>query len=189
MNVMPNTLTSLDALKALMQSRGQERYSGEPVSHLEHALGTAWLASQAKATPALIAAAFLHDCGHFLSGLPGTPSEHGVDDAHELLAARGLSAWLNAAVTEPIRLHVAAKRALVCNSNYYAHLSDDSKRSLVLQGGPFNATQLAAFHAEVYSQDALKLRAWDDAAKSPSMSYLHFDAAWECVLFNAHPCI
>jgi predicted HD phosphohydrolase len=170
----------------LLLARGHERYAGEPVSQMAHALGTAWLAWQAKASQPLIAAAFLHDCGHLLSGLPGTPSAQGVDDAHELLASSVLSAWLNPAVTEPIRLHVAAKRALVCDSNYSAHLSDDSKRSLVLQGGPFNAEQLDAFHTEPYSQNALRLRSWDDAAKSPAMQCLSFDAAWDCVMASTH---
>lgn len=182
MNVITQPITSLENLKALLLARGHERYVGEPVSQMAHALGTAWLAYQAKATEAMVAAAFLHDCGHLLSGLPGTPSADGVDDAHELLAERALSAWLAPAVTQPIRLHVAAKRALACKPDYYARLSEDSRRSLVLQGGLFNAQQLLAFEGEAYSQDALRLRTWDDLAKSPQMPLLSFDAAWACVL-------
>ena len=185
MNVITQPITSLENLKALLLARGHERYVGEPVSQMAHALGTAWLAWQAKASQSLVAAAFLHDCGHLLSGLPGTPSAQGVDDAHELLAARTLGSWFPESVTEPIRLHVQAKRALACKPDYFAKLSEDSQRSLILQGGLFNAQQLQVFQTEAFCQEALRLRTWDDVAKSPEMPQLSLDAAWNCVLASA----
>ncbi|NWG75838.1 MAG: HD domain-containing protein, partial [Rubrivivax sp.] len=61
-------------MRRWLETRGGERYDGEPVSHLEHALQCAALAARAGAGDALVAAALLHDIGHLASGLPGTPS-------------------------------------------------------------------------------------------------------------------
>jgi predicted HD phosphohydrolase len=75
------------------------------------------------------------------------------------------------AVLEPIRLHVDAKRYL-CQANpaYHARLSEDSRRSLVLQGGVFGADQAAAFLARPGAKDAVLLRQWDDLAKQAGLA-------------------
>jgi len=159
-------LTSLDELIALL-ARGQSlRYAGEPVTQWEHALQTAALAAQAGASDALVAAALLHDIGHLAQVDDDSPTLAGHDDRHEALAARWLSALFDEAVTEPVRLHVEAKRWLVANTPGYAErLSEDSVRSLALQGGPMSAEESAAFRASPFATDALRLRAWDDLAK------------------------
>jgi predicted HD phosphohydrolase len=71
-------------------------------------------------------------------------------------------------VIEAIRLHVDAKRALCAlEPEYYEGLSEDSRRSLTLQGGIFSREQLEAFLARPNADDALRVRRWDDAAKLP----------------------
>jgi predicted HD phosphohydrolase len=71
-------------------------------------------------------------------------------------------------VIEPIRLHVDAKRALCAlEPEYHEALSVDSKRSLALQGGIFDAAETEAFMAKPYAGDAVRVRRWDDAAKVP----------------------
>jgi predicted HD phosphohydrolase len=68
---------------------------------------------------------------------------------------------------EPIRLHVDAKRFLCAREpGYLETLSADSRRSLVLQGGVFDEMQAQAFAALPFAQDAVRVRRWDDAAKS-----------------------
>jgi predicted HD phosphohydrolase len=63
-------------------------------------------------------------------------------------------------------LHVQAKRYLVSTRETYARkLSPDSLRSLQLQGGPMGAQACAAFEAEPFFADAVKLRVWDDLGK------------------------
>ena len=42
-------------------------------------------------------------------------------------------------------------------------------RSLKLQGGPFTATEAAAFLARPYAEAAVALRRWDERAKDPDM--------------------
>ena len=72
------------------------------------------------------------------------------------------------AVLEPIRLHVDAKRYLCgAEASYWASLSDASKHSLTLQGGPFNDDELATFMAQPFAEEAVRLRRYDDFAKVP----------------------
>ena len=149
----------------LLQHRGHERYTGEPVTHLQHALQAATLAERAGASDALVAAALLHDIGHLWHGAPGTPSVNGVDDRHELLAAEVLSRCFGDDVVQPVALHVAAKRRLCRNPAYLKLLTEDSLRSLALQGGPMSEMEIQAFDALPFAQDALRLRRWDDGAK------------------------
>jgi predicted HD phosphohydrolase len=71
------------------------------------------------------------------------------------------------ATLEPIRLHVDAKRFLCAReAGYLESLSPDSKRSLALQGGVFDDAQAKAFEALPFASDAVRLRRWDDTAKS-----------------------
>ena len=157
----------LHDIESLFQRFGATTYDGsrrEPITALEHALQCAQLAEWAGAPPELVAAALLHDIGHFVSG---PPDEHD-DDAHEL---RGV-AWLHGAfgpgVTEPIRLHVAAKRYLVAIEPHYRRgLSSASMHTLALQGGPMSTDECIRFANEAFAEDALQLRRWDDTAKEP----------------------
>lgn len=154
-------------LMQLLQQRGHERYTGEPVTHLQHALQAATLAERAGASDALVASALLHDMGHLWHGAPGTPSADGVDDHHEALAAEVLARCFGDEVVQPVALHVAAKRRLCVNPAYLKVLTEDSLRSLALQGGPMNETEAQAFDALPFAQDALRLRHWDEGAKRP----------------------
>ena len=143
------------------------------VSALEHALQCAQLAEDAHADVALVAAALLHDVGHFgaLDDNLGGDDDDGVDDAHELRGAAMLVHDFPVAVIEPIRLHVAAKRYLCAiEPAYLAGLSSAAARTLAQQGGPMDAAEAAAFGACAFAQDAVRLRRWDDLAKVPGRS-------------------
>lgn len=177
----------LDGLRALLRSRGMLRYAGEPVSHLEHALQCADLAQRAGARSALVVAALLHDVGHLIDGTTGTPSLEGIDDRHEQRGAELLARWFGLEVTEPVRLHVAAKRALAADPRYLRALSEDSRRSLALQGGPLEAAAMARFVLQPFGADAIALRRWDDAAKRPGRATAPLEAFWPLVLASAHP--
>ena len=157
---------SLADIEHLFETRGHAQYDGEPVTQLEHALQSAHLAEQAGADSALIAAALLHDLGHLLHDLPGSPTQQGVDDLHQYRCLPFLRGLFGEATLAPIRLHVDAKRYLCAREpGYLQGLSPDSARSLQLQGGPFDEAQARAFEALPYAGDALRLRRWDDAAK------------------------
>src|SRR5580704_3042941 len=122
----------------LFERRGREAYFGESVSILEHSLEAAWFARQAGAEEHLVVAALLHDVGHLLHGLPEDIARHGVDGRHEVVGEAWLGSRFGARVSEPVRLHVDAKRYLCAvEPSYLEELSASSVQSLRLQGGPF----------------------------------------------------
>ena len=162
---------TLQDIVRLFEARGGEQYSGENVTQLQHALQTATLGEVEGASDALVTAALLHDLGHLLHDLEGTPSMRGVDDVHQFRALPFLRGLFDDEVLNAIKLHVDAKRYLcVTRAGYHADLSADSKRSLLLQGGIFNAAEAATFTNQPGAQDAVRLRMWDDLAKDADMT-------------------
>jgi phosphonate degradation associated HDIG domain protein len=174
---------SLSDIARLFEAKGGRLYSGEPVTQLEHALQSAQLAERAGADEALITAALLHDLGHLINDQGETPTLRGIDDRHQYVALPFLRGLFGDEVLQPIRLHVDAKRYLcvrgdgvLSGAEYWAALSEDSKRSLELQGGAFGASEAQAFIAQPFAADAVRLRRWDDLAKvagaqTPPLSY------------------
>jgi phosphonate degradation associated HDIG domain protein len=145
--------------------RGSDRY-GEDVTQLEHALQCAHLAMEEGAGDGLIAAALLHDYGHFFEGRGDAAERDGADAHHEAHGAALLRRWFGPEVTTPIALHVAAKRHLCAiEPTYEEALSPASTLSLKLQGGRFTADQARQFAAAPFADDAIRLRRWDDAGK------------------------
>jgi phosphonate degradation associated HDIG domain protein len=171
-------MLSLADIEQLFARHGAEQYSGEPVTQLEHALQTAHFAEQSEAGDELVTACLLHDLGHLLNHQGETPTLRGIDDTHQYFALPFLRGLFSDAVLDAIKLHVDAKRYLCqANEGYYARLSDDSKRSLALQGGVFDAAQASAFIAQPAARDAVMLRQWDDLAKQADLatpSLAHF---------------
>ncbi|HWT17775.1 MAG TPA: HD domain-containing protein [Variovorax sp.] len=162
---------SIPEIVALFEARGHEQYAGEPVTQLEHALQSAHLAEQEGADSALVSAALLHDVGHLLHDFGDTPSLKGRDDVHQYRCLPFLRGLFGPATLEPIKLHVDAKRFLCAREPaYHDALSADSKRSLQLQGGVFDAAQARGYEALPFALDAVRLRRWDDAAKSAGMA-------------------
>jgi predicted HD phosphohydrolase len=93
-----------------------------------------------------------------------------VDDVHQYRALPFLRGLFGNAVLDAIKLHVDAKRYLCATrGGYFTALSEDSKRSLGLQGGIFNAGQAEAFIAQPGATEAVRLRVWDDLAKTPGL--------------------
>ena len=135
---------ALNEVTGLLTQRGHTQYGMEAVSQLEHALQCAYLAEQAGETSETIVAALLHDFGHLLAAERDGLTDHdtGKDDLHQFIALPFLRKLFPSAVLEPIRLHVDAKRYLCATRpDYFAALSEDSKRSLALQGGIFSPGQ------------------------------------------------
>jgi phosphonate degradation associated HDIG domain protein len=159
-------MLTLEDIELLFARHGNAQYSGEPVTQLEHALQTAHLAEQSEASDELVTACLLHDLGHLLNEQGETPTLRGIDDTHQYFALPFLRGLFPNTVLDPIKLHVDAKRYLCrANDGYWAKLSDDSKRSLELQGGIFAPEQAAAFLGQPGARDAVLLRQWDDLGK------------------------
>jgi phosphonate degradation associated HDIG domain protein len=150
----------------LFERGGGSLYGGERVTQLEHGLQAALLAEQHGASDSLVVAALLHDIGHLLHDLPDDAPDKGVDDVHEALGANWLRDRFPEEVLEPVRLHVDSKRYLCATEpGYWEALSEPSKVSLELQGGPMNEDECAAFRAGPHFEASIRLRRWDDEAK------------------------
>jgi len=160
----------VDRILELLNQLGADRYGGEEVTQLAHALQCATFAQQSGADDSLVAAALLHDIGHLVNPKDEGAAARGIDAAHEKVGAAFLARWFGPAVTAPIAQHVNAKRYLCqAEEGYFARLSDESVRSLAVQGGPYSAEQAAAFRASPYAEAAVALRRWDELAKDPQM--------------------
>ncbi|HEU0062116.1 MAG TPA: HD domain-containing protein [Hyphomicrobiaceae bacterium] len=157
---------STESIFELLDGRGAGRYGLSAVSQKEHALQSADLAVKRGLGDTLVIAALFHDLGHLLVGNDVNLAEQGVDDLHEETSANALAKLYGNNVAEPVRLHVAAKRYLCAvNPAYYDKLSDDSRQSLLLQGGPMSPAEVAAFDQLEHRAAALALRIIDDEAK------------------------
>ena len=150
----------------IFNAGGAHEYLGEDVKLVEHMLQCADLAREAGAADYLVVAALLHDIGHLLVEDPQSAQDSKIDMHHEAVGARWVEARFPGSVSEPIRLHVAAKRYLVTtNRDYVAKLSPASVQTLNMQGGPFSQEELIEFTSSIGAEDAVRIRLWDDLAK------------------------
>ena len=155
----------------LIAGKGERRYGLSAINQRAHALQAAHLAEQTGCDPALIVAALVHDIGHMVHDLGDDPAAQGIDDHHEDLGAAWLADRFGPAVSQPVRLHVAAKRYLCGKEpDYFARLSPDSVSSLALQGGPMSAAEIAAFEAQPHAAEAIQLRRFDECAKVKALA-------------------
>lgn len=163
-------MASIQAIFQTLLTHGNAQYGREAVTQKQHALQCATLAESAQSSPELITACLLHDFGHLVHTLGEDAAERGINDRHEDRALPYLTGLFSEAVTEPIRLHVNAKRYLCAiDDEYWSTLSPASKRSLELQGGIFSEAEACVFINQPFAKDAVQLRIWDDLAKDPSM--------------------
>ena len=163
--------TAIAALDAVFSSAEGMEYLGEDVTMIQHQLQAGALALREGLPDALVVAALLHDVGHMVGQFAGEQDASRalaveVDAHHDASGARWLAQWFAPAVTEPVRLHVAAKRYLVGSEPRYAdRLSAASMHTLRLQGGPMGPDEMAAFEALEHGAAAVQLRRLDEQAK------------------------
>ena len=163
-------------LLEIFVGRATRRYGLSAITQLQHALQAAALAEADNAPPATVLASLLHDVGHMVHDLGEDPAARGVDDVHEELGATWLAERFGPEVSEPVRLHVTAKRYLcTVEPDYFSKLTPDSVRSLKLQGGPMSPDEVAAFRADPFHAEAVRLRRYDEGAKDPRAQTPDFD--------------
>ena len=166
-------MTLAAGILSLYTSRGTQAYFGERVSMAEHGLQAAHFARIEGASETLVVAALLHDIGHLLEDVPDAIEDWTRDAHHEEIGARWLARRFDAAVWEPVRLHVPAKRYLCAtDADYFARLSAASVHTLKLQGGPMSVREVAQFEAEPFWREALRVRHWDDQGKVAGLKTL-----------------
>ena len=168
-------MSIIDEIFENMRQNAHMEY-GERVTIVAHSLQTAVFAERDGANDLMIAAAFLHDYGHFIHDLGEDIAEKGIDAIHEELGAEALQAYFVPEVIEPMRLHVAAKRYLVAtDAEYVKNVSPASMLSLQVQGGPFNEEEVREFEANPHFERAVQLRLYDEAGKIPDMEVPEFE--------------
>ena len=144
-------------------------YIGEKVTISDHMIQTAMLAEKNRSSKSLICACLLHDYGLFLIEDPDLLVLKSWDGKHEDVGFDFLKDYFKPEVSEPIKLHVQAKRYLCRNNSYYELLSDPSKISLELQGGIMNDGETQKFILSTFYKDAITLRKYDDEGKIPNI--------------------
>jgi len=144
-------------------------YIGEKVTISEHMIQSAMIAENAKSSSSLICSCLLHDYGHFILEDPDKLVSQNLDGKHEDIAFNFLKSYFKPEVTEPIKLHVSAKRYLCREKSYYNLLSNASKVSLELQGGKMNNDEAQKFILLKHYKEAITLRQYDERGKIPNM--------------------
>ena len=157
-----------DRILEFLSTEGTAEYHGERVSQLEHALQAAHLARQEGAGEVEVIAALLHDIGHIWPVEGRQMTSVGVV-SHDAIGARVLTGLgFSFDVADIVSGHVAAKRYLVATDEDYAEqLSDVSVESLRNQGGPMSPGEVVAFRESANWQSKVRVRIWDDRAKTP----------------------
>ncbi|MDJ0379999.1 HD domain-containing protein [Streptomyces sp. G-G2] len=170
-------MNPVDELAALFAGEGGAEYLGEAVTQAGHMLQAGALAEAAGAPAPLVAAALLHDIGHFHGTVTGRDLMEGhQDNRHSHTGADRLARWFGPEVAEPVRPHVAAKRYLCAvEPGYFAPLSEASVHTLRVQGGPMMVEQARAFAELPGAADAVAVRRWAEQAKDPGLATPDFD--------------
>ena len=150
-------------------------YIGEKITISEHMIQSAMLAEKVGSNDNMICSCLLHDYGHFIIDDPEKLVKYKKDGKHESIGYEYLKKFFKKEIVEPIKYHVLAKRYLARNKKYFNLLSEASKISLKLQGGPIGSKETKEFQKNNYFKNSLMLRKFDEAAKKKDMKIKSID--------------
>ena len=170
-------------------------YIGEGVSQLDHALQAANHALQrmvlgsdspVRLTEEHVIAALFHDAGQLFGNQTKADMDgYGVVEHEKIGAALLLTRGFSNKVTAMVAGHVDAKRYLVYQDCRYAlALSDASRKTLALQGGPFSKVEADAFEKHPYFKDILFIRQCDESAKKLGTSTQPFSYYKHMIIYH-----
>ncbi|KAH8810627.1 alkaline-phosphatase-like protein [Xylogone sp. PMI_703] len=173
LNVQANVQETVKQLFSYIRAQGDNGYMGERVSQLEHALQCAHQARVSGADNETILAALLHDIGHFIplyADMPAMIAPDGSElgrGSHDVFGEKYLRhLGFSDKICQLVGAHVLAKKYLTAtDEQYYERLSDRSKQTLKIQGGPFSKEEVEAAKRDPLLQEKLNIRIWDDRAK------------------------
>lgn len=176
---MTNTINqTIHEVFSLYETYGHEDYIGEPVSQLEHMSQAAQLAMQEGYDDEVVLAAFFHDIGHIcvMKDHANTMDGYGIK-SHEKIGANYLRAkGFPEKIARLVENHVQAKRYLTCKyPNYYANLSEASKKTLEFQGGIMSEADASAFEKDPLFPISIRMRQWDELAKEVEIPIVDLD--------------
>lgn len=169
----------LEFLRQVFEVSGGENYLGEPVTMQQHMLQAGILGEKGGKKDEVVVAALLHDIGHVISKYGTFSMSDTADRYHEEAGAELLEGLFPETVVNGVRYHVEAKRYLCAvKPSYYNRLSDASKHSLSLQGGPMDEEEVTQFESIPSYMDCVQVRYLDDAAKISDLQtpeFSHFE--------------
>ena len=163
-----------DEIMGLYEGYGGAGYAGEKVSQLEHMAQAAELAAEQGYDEEVVLAAFLHDIGHISEAAKGEDQVSaaremdgfGIVDHEELGADFLREKGFSRKIVRLVESHVEAKRYLTAKDpEYYAQLSEASRKTLEFQGGPMTEDEAAAFEQYPLFDLIIQMRKWDELAK------------------------
>lgn len=170
-------MMDLDKVFELYLKYGGNGYIGENITQLEHASQCAMLAEEYHSSNNnLILAGFFHDIGHLIvyeNKSLETMGNYGVMNHEDIGAEYLKNNGFNETVCSLVRNHIKTKRYLITkNPDYYNNLSGASKKTFEYQGGKLQEQELIEFEQDSLFPYHLKLREFDDKAKSEDTSLL-----------------
>lgn len=157
-----------DEIIALYAKHGGNEYYGEAVTQLQHACQSAELAQQAGCDKEMVLAAFLHDIGHIcVAGHNVTVMDnYGVMNHEKIGAAFLHNRKFSDRLIQLVQAHVSAKRYLTFKDpEYYNHLSEASKQTLIYQGGKMSHDEALLFETDPLFAEMIQMRKIDEEAK------------------------
>ena len=158
-------MNKLENIFKLYKEYGKYDYIGEKISQVEHMIQAAMLAEKDNQTNDIILACFLHDIGHLI-GIENKleSDDFGVFD-HEYVGAEYLkNIGFKYPIPELIVNHVKAKKYLTSKyPEYYEKLSEASKNTLKLQGGPMNIEESIIFENDPLFKISIKMRQYEQS--------------------------
>jgi phosphonate degradation associated HDIG domain protein len=174
-----------DEILDLYNRHGSEDYIGEPVSQIEHMSQCAELAMKQGYEDEVVLAAFFHDIGHMLEHEVEVKhmDGYGVADHEKIGAEYLLSKGFSQRVAALVSSHVDAKRYLTYQyPNYYAALSDASKKTLEFQGGKMTEEEAVTFESQDDFDIYIQLRRWDEAGKLENIPVISLELIREMIV-------
>ena len=155
-----NKNTIVRNLFRMMKKNGKIMY-GENITQLRHARTVAYILKNT--TPCIQVAGLLHDIAYFLPDFE--KYNESKDNMHEVIGAEYLmSLGFPPSVYEPVKNHVNAKRYFAYK-NPKLQLSDASRKSLIVQGGPMTKEESEEFESSPFFPHSCLLRFADDKSK------------------------
>ena len=157
---------NIEPIIELFEKYGSHDYIGEDVSQIEHMVQAAMLAEEDNQSVEVVLAALFHDIGHFLQLDGEKLGNYGIKN-HEKIGSKFLrDHGFKSPIPELVENHVKVKRYRVYkNPKYLDNLSEASKITLKMQGGPMNLKEAKEFENSKYFELSLKIRDYDDLAK------------------------
>jgi predicted HD phosphohydrolase len=170
---MATTEEKINNIFKLYNDYGSVEYMGQGITHLEHALQTAYFARAQGYDNVVVTAALLHGIGHLI-GLKydfEIMGNFGIKNYEKIGADWLRQVEMSETTCLLIEKHTQARRFIVTTSpDYYDNLSETSKEILKLKGDLMAEKEIEEFRSNELKQALIVLSIWDEKSKMKNKS-------------------